>query len=112
MRRIPFLLLTSVLLSFSAPISSRASENPNTDSAQYSIPVTGAVARPVSIDPTLMTTLPRQSIEASDHGEPARFEGVWLRDALVHAGAPLGKGARWIRQIERIEIVDLGSLDK
>jgi hypothetical protein len=41
-----------------------------------------------------MQQLPRQSIEARDHGKPARFEGVWLRDVLERAGAPLGKKLR------------------
>ena len=60
----------------------------------YSIGLTGALERPLSIDAALMSKLPRQSIEASDHGKSASFQGVWLRDVLEHAGAPLGKKLR------------------
>jgi len=37
-----------------------------------------------------MAHMPRQSIDVVDHGKPAHFEGVWLRDVLLRAGAPLG----------------------
>lgn len=64
------------------------------DQAGLAIPVAGEVTQPLTVDETLMRTLPRQSVEARDHGAPARFEGVWLRDVLDRAGAPLGSKLR------------------
>lgn len=64
------------------------------DAGPWSVPLGGARVEPLTIDAGLMAELPRQSIEAIDHGKPARFEGVWLRDVLLRAGAPLGKAMR------------------
>ena len=62
--------------------------------AEWSVPLGGASVEPMVVDAKLMAELPRQSIEAIDHGKPARLDGVWLRDVLARAGAPLGKAMR------------------
>jgi hypothetical protein len=62
--------------------------------ADLAVPLSGVKVEPLVIDAEMMAGLPRQSVEVSDHGTPARFEGVWLRDVLVRAGAPLGKAMR------------------
>jgi hypothetical protein len=62
--------------------------------ADFAIPVEGVGVERLVVDPVLMAELPRQQLDASDHGKPARFEGVWLRDVLLRAGAPLGKQMR------------------
>lgn len=59
--------------------------------ADLAVPVGGVAVQPLMIDAALMATLPRQEAHVSDHGEPAHFEGVWLRDVLLRAGAPLGR---------------------
>lgn len=45
-------------------------------------------------DAAALTQLPRQQVEASDHGTPARFEGVALLELLRQAGAPVDKSLR------------------
>lgn len=62
--------------------------------ADFAVPVEGASVTRLVINAALMAELPRQELEARDHGKPARFEGVWLRDVLLRAGAPLGKQMR------------------
>lgn len=52
------------------------------------------LAAPLTIDDSLLHALPRQTLEASEHGRTGRFEGVWLRDLLARAGAPLGEHLR------------------
>lgn len=61
---------------------------------EFAVPVEGVGVERLVVDPALMAELPRQQLDASDHGKPARFEGVWLRDVLLRAGAPLGKQMR------------------
>lgn len=61
---------------------------------ELAVPLAGVKVQPLVIDAKLMAALPRQTVEVSDHGKPARFEGVWLRDVLERAGAPLGKAMR------------------
>lgn len=62
--------------------------------ADFAVPVEGTSVNRLVVDAALMAELPRQQVEASDHGKPARFEGVWLRDVLLRAGAPLGRQMR------------------
>jgi len=49
---------------------------------------------PLRIDAALLQSLPRQHLQASEHGRSAQFDGVWLRDVLKKAGAPLGERLR------------------
>ena len=49
---------------------------------------------PLHITPALLQSLARHTLQVEDHGRPARFEGVSLRDLLEHAGAPLGPKLR------------------
>jgi len=58
---------------------------------EWTVLVGGVKVQPLVIDAKLMAELPRQAVDVSDHGKPAHFEGVWLRDVLLRAGAPLGK---------------------
>lgn len=60
----------------------------------YTIAVDGAGIQPTMIDAKLLAALPRQIVQASDHGKPAEFEGVWLHDVMSHAGAPMGTRLR------------------
>lgn len=56
--------------------------------------LSGAGIAALEVDATLLDSLPRRQIEALDHGHPAQFEGVWMRDLLQRAGMPLGKVLR------------------
>lgn len=56
--------------------------------------VDAGISKPLTVDATLMYQLPRHTVEASDHGVPARFEGVALRDVLVRAGFTFGESLR------------------
>jgi hypothetical protein len=58
--------------------------------ADFSVPVSGAKVEPLVIDAKLMAELPRHAVDVSIHGKSANFEGVWLRDVLLRAGAPMG----------------------
>lgn len=49
---------------------------------------------PLRIDTALMQSLPRQHLQATEHGHQEQFEGVWLLDVLKKAGAPLGENLR------------------
>lgn len=49
---------------------------------------------PLRIDAALMQSLPRQHLEATEHGHQEQFDGVWLLDVLKKAGAPLGERLR------------------
>jgi hypothetical protein len=59
--------------------------------ADFSVPVSGVKLEPMVIDARLMAELPRQAVDVSIHGKAAHFEGVWLRDVLLRAGAPMGR---------------------
>jgi hypothetical protein len=54
-------------------------------------------------------TLERRTIVTEDRGLRVEFQGVALRDVLVKAGIPFGetRRARWIRQVNRIEVRQL-----
>jgi hypothetical protein len=82
--------LSNPLMTLTALIALAGSAGPAVG-ADFTVPVEGVGIKGLVVDPALMTELPRQQLEASDHGTPARFEGVWLRDVLLAAGAPLGK---------------------
>lgn len=49
---------------------------------------------PLTIDAALMHSLPRQHVQAVEHGHTEQFDGVWLLDVLKKAGAPLGESLR------------------
>lgn len=51
-------------------------------------------AAPLQVDAALLASLPRSHVEASDHGKPARWDGVALGELLSKAGAPTGKQLR------------------
>jgi hypothetical protein len=51
-------------------------------------------ATPLQVDASVLASLPRRSVDASDHGTPARWEGVDVADLLRKAGAPLDKALR------------------
>lgn len=62
--------------------------------ADFSVPVSGVMLEPMVIDTKLMAELPRHSVDVEIHGKAAHFEGVWLRDVLMRAGAPMGSAMR------------------
>lgn len=51
-------------------------------------------ATPLQVDAALLASLTRTHVEASDHGKPARWDGVALTELLSKAGAPAGKQLR------------------
>jgi hypothetical protein len=59
--------------------------------ADFSVPVSGMKLDPMVIDAKLMAELPRHAVDVKIHGKAAHFEGVWLRDVLLRAGAPMGR---------------------
>ena len=59
--------------------------------SDFSVPLSGVKLDPIVIDAKLMAELPRHTVDVSIHGKPAQFEGVWLRDVLLRAGAPMGR---------------------
>ena len=59
--------------------------------ADFSVPVSGVGLEPVIIDAKLMAELPRHAVDVNVHGKAANLEGVWLRDVLLRAGAPMGR---------------------
>lgn len=78
-RRIAFAWLATLL----AAAGARA--------ADFAVPLDGVGVEPLVIDAQVLAALPRQAVDVTDHGKPAHFEGVWLRDVLLRAGAPLGR---------------------
>ena len=62
--------------------------------AELSVPVTGVNLEPLVIDAKLMAELPRQAVDVTMHGESSHYEGVWMRDILSRAGAPMGRSMR------------------
>lgn len=54
----------------------------------------GELAQPLRLDAQTLSRYPRREIGVSDHGTPARFAGVSLREVLLAAGAPMGKQLR------------------
>ena len=49
-------------------------------------------AKPVQVDPAALAQLPRDKVALNDHGKPANYEGVLVRDLLAHNGLDLTKG--------------------
>lgn len=56
--------------------------------------VTGEIKQPLTVDAALLRSLPRERVEALDHGKPGTWEGVKLAALLEKAGAPLGDALR------------------
>jgi len=81
--------------------------------ADFAIPVEGVGVEQLVVDPVLMAELPRQQLDASDHGKPILLADRRDGEPLFEETGPLqlvvgdeARSGRWIRQIERIEIVD------
>lgn len=60
------------------------------------------------LDAATWAKLPRQKVQASDHGTPAEFEGVLLRQILSLAKVPVGANLRGdaLCLVVRIEAAD------
>lgn len=56
--------------------------------------ISGELKQPLTVDAALLRSLPRESVEALDHGKPGKWEGVKLSTLLEKAGAPLGDTLR------------------
>jgi DMSO/TMAO reductase YedYZ molybdopterin-dependent catalytic subunit len=59
------------------------------------VTIGGAVPHPFTITAAELATMPRMSVSASAHGDPAAtYEGVALIDLLARSGAPTGAALR------------------
>jgi hypothetical protein len=59
------------------------------------IRITGDVPAPTQVHAEDLAKMPRQTVSVREEdGASVAYEGVALRDLLVHAGAPLGKDLR------------------
>jgi DMSO/TMAO reductase YedYZ molybdopterin-dependent catalytic subunit len=53
--------------------------------------VTGIGGKSVTLTVSELSNLPQQKVKVTDHGTPATFEGVLLRDVLAEVDLPLGE---------------------
>jgi hypothetical protein len=58
---------------------------------ELSLTAQGLGGKTVTLTAADLSKLPRKSIQASDHGTPASFEGVLLNDVLAKVDLPLGE---------------------
>jgi len=58
---------------------------------QTTLVVQGLGGRSVTLSAADLASLPRQTVKAIDHGNPATFEGVLLTDVLAKVDLPLGE---------------------
>jgi hypothetical protein len=58
---------------------------------ELSLTAQGLGGKAVTLTAADLSKLPRKSIQASDHGTPASFEGVLLNDVLAKVDLPLGE---------------------
>lgn len=54
------------------------------------ITVTGIGGKAIEIDAGDLGSLPQHTVKAADHGTPATFEGVLLKDVLAKVELPIG----------------------
>lgn len=62
--------------------------------AAASITVSGELSHPLTLDAAVLATLPRVSVQASEHGVSGTWSGVSLSTILTAAGVPLGEALR------------------
>lgn len=93
-----FALLIALSASWLAPPQTRAEPVAVTAAAGVVtvgvVTVDGEVSKPLRLDADALATFPRITVEAKDHGTPARWEGVRLIDLLREAGLPTGEAMR------------------
>ena len=59
--------------------------------AQQSITIEGVDGQSVVLTTADLSKLPQQTVDTSDHGQPAKFEGVLLADVLAKVHLPTGE---------------------
>jgi hypothetical protein len=59
--------------------------------SQTTLVVQGVGGKSVTLSIADLANLPRQTVKAMDHGNPATFEGVLLADVLAKVDLPLGE---------------------
>jgi DMSO/TMAO reductase YedYZ molybdopterin-dependent catalytic subunit len=58
--------------------------------APSTVQVAGAVKQPLTLTADDLAKMPRASVKMTSNGLETAYEGVWLREILKRAGAPLG----------------------
>lgn len=91
-------LIATLLLyshySFAHDGGTAAKAQPAAAAAAAPLTITGELKQPLTLDAALLRSLPRERVQASDHGKPGNWEGVKLSALLEKAGAPLGDALR------------------
>jgi hypothetical protein len=59
--------------------------------AQPALTVQGVGGKSVSVSSADLAKLPQKTVETTDHGKPAKFEGVLLTDVLAKVDLPAGE---------------------
>jgi DMSO/TMAO reductase YedYZ molybdopterin-dependent catalytic subunit len=85
------ILLAAFALLFA--VAASAADGPDA-AGTASVRVGGEVATALRLDAAALRKLPRKALEADEHGQRARFDGVPLADVLRAAGVPLGEKLR------------------
>jgi hypothetical protein len=58
---------------------------------QTTLVVQGVGGKTVTLSAADLSNLPQQTVNTTDHGTPATFDGVLLTDVLAKVGLPLGE---------------------
>jgi hypothetical protein len=64
------------------------------DLVPATITVTGIGGTSATLSVSDLSKLPQQTVKATDHGTPAKFEGILLTDVLAKVDLPLGEKFR------------------
>ena len=96
--RYPFVryLIAAAVLTQSVSAQDSGVRRANAAAPQaVSVTVGGDVPHAYTLTAADLTSFPRRTVKAADHGQPeASYEGVSLTDILARAGAPLGPELR------------------
>ena len=58
------------------------------------VQVSGAVKQPLTLTPDDLAKMPRASVKTTSNGMETTYEGVWVHEVLLRAGAPQGSTLR------------------
>jgi len=91
LRRVtPWLVLT-IFGALSSTPAGAAPQSAAPSAAEATLSVAGDVARPLTLTPAELMTMPHTTVTIVDQGREVKYAGVLVGDVLARAGATLGR---------------------
>ena len=74
-----------------APLDAQTAASPAADAAATTLIIGGDVAKPLTLTPADIKTMPRTTVSVREGDREIRYEGVLAGELLKRAGAPVGR---------------------